>query len=346
MASIRQKPSQPALALRGAALAPPDFRNLGVMLRCLLGINLIALVTVSLRADSPEQFVRDALAMAGVLELPLMMVLLLAYLASPMIARQGYRQATLMLLGLTVFVVIATYPLLSAISEGGSLLRWCAWASGAVAILMAYFHWRAAMATPALAEARVLALNARIRPHFFFNSLNGVLGVIRSDPRRAEQALESLADLFRSVMRENRDLVTVGDEIELVNRYLDLERLRLGERLQVAWDLRHCPLDAKVPPLMLQPLVENAVYHGIEPSAQPGQIRIRVYRKGRELVIKVANPVLAESRHQQGNRMALANIRERLMLFFDIEANMESGMHEGVYLVEIRMPLRREEGRK
>ena len=346
MASIRQKPFQPALALRRTTLAPPDFRNLGVMLRCLLGINFLAQVTVAVRVESLESFARESIAIAGVLELPLMMVLLLAYVAAPMISRQSFRQATALLVGMTAFVVVAMFPLLATIAERGSLLRWCAWACGASALLMAYFHWRAAMAIPALAEARVLALNARIRPHFFFNSLNGVLGVIRSDPRRAEQALESLADLFRSVMQENRDLVTVGDELELVNRYLDLERLRLGERLQVAWDLRHCPLDAKVPPLMLQPLVENAVYHGIEPSATPGEIRIRVYRKGRELVIKVANPVFAESRHLQGNRMALANIRERLMLFFDIEAQMESGARDGVYLVEIRMPLRRDGVRK
>jgi two-component system, LytTR family, sensor histidine kinase AlgZ len=342
MASIRQKPHQPALAARGNALAPPDFRNLGVMLRCLLGINLIGLVTVAVKVDSIEAFSRDSLAMAGVMELPLMIVLLLAYVAAPLISRQSYRNAAVLLVALSVFVVVAIFPLLATLAERGSLIRWCLWAAGASALLMAYFHWRTAMATPALAEARVLALNARIRPHFFFNSLNGVLGVMRSDPRRAEEALESLADLFRSLMRENRDLVTVGDEIELVNRYLDLERLRLGDRLQVAWDLKHCPLDAKVPPLMLQPLVENAVYHGIEPSPQPGEIRIRIYRRGRDLVIKVANPVLAEQRHQQGNRMALANIRERLMLFFDIEAQMESGLQDGVYLVEIRMPLRRD----
>lgn len=342
MASIRQKPSQPGPLARGNALAPPDFRNLGVMLRCLLGINLLAALTVAIRTDAGDWFIREWVAAAGVLELPLLLGLLLAYLTAPVVARQTFRSATVMMVALGVTAVLATFPLLSALSERASLLRWCLWSGAACAILMAYFHWRAAMATPALSEARVLALNARIRPHFFFNTLNGVLGVMRSDPRRAEQALESLADLFRNLMRENRELVTVGDEIELANRYLDLERLRLGDRLRVEWDLRHCPLTARVPPLMLQPLIENAVYHGVEPSSQPGEIRIRIAQRGRELEIEVTNPLHGEPRHHQGNRMAQANIRERLMLFFDIEAQMEAGPRDGHYVVLIRMPVRRQ----
>ncbi len=342
MTSIRQKPKQSGPATRGNAVAPPDFRNLGVMLRGLLGVNLMGLVTVALRGVSGEALMREALAMAGLLELPLMLGLLLAYMLAPVIASQTYRKATMLLVAVGVVSVLATFPLLSSLAESADLWRWSLWAAGCCALLMAYFHWRAALATPALSEARVLALNARIRPHFFFNSLNGVLGVMRSDPRRAERALESLADLFRSLMRENRDLVTVGDEIELANRYLDLERLRLGDRLKVVWDLRHCPLDAKVPPLMLQPLIENAVYHGIEPSPTPGEIQVRIAQRGRELVIEVTNPVQAETRQQQGNRMAQANIRERLMLFFDIEAQMDSGVKDGRYRVRICLPLRRE----
>ncbi|GAA5178811.1 histidine kinase [Niveibacterium umoris] len=344
MASIRQKPPQPGPAAQGNALAPPDFRNLGVMLRSLLGINLLALVTVAVRVDPGEAFAREAVAVAGVLELPLMLGLLLAYLLAPQIARQTYRRATVIVMAVGVLSVALTFPLLSALADRASAMRWCLWAAGACMVLMAYFHWRSAMATPALSEARVLALNARIRPHFFFNSLNGVLGVIRSDPRRAEHALESLADLFRNLMKDNRELVTIGDEIELANRYLDLERLRLGDRLKVEWDIRHCPMTARVPPLMLQPLIENAVYHGIEPSSQPGEIHIRIAQRGRELHLEVSNPLRNEARSQQGNRMAQANIRERLMLFFDIEAQMESGPQDGQYVVRIRMPVRRQGG--
>jgi hypothetical protein len=115
---------------------------------------------------------------------------------------------------------------------------------------------------------------ARIRPHFLFNSINAVLSLVRAEPARAETALQDMADLFRVLMRDNRDLAPLADEIELCRQYLELEQLRLGERLTVDWNLKSMPGDALVPPLVLQPLLENAVYHGIEPSSQPGH-RVR-----------------------------------------------------------------------
>ena len=186
-----------------------------------------------------------------------------------------------------------------------------------------------------------MALTSRIRPHFLFNSLNGVLGVIRSDPRRAERALEELADLFRAQMQENRELVPIADELALCERYLDLEQLRLGERLQVRWLLDTCPRNALVPPLLLQPLLENAVYHGVEPASGPAEIVVHIERRAAEVLIKVDNPVADVERHHAGNRMALDNIRERLMLFFDLEAHLETERRNGRYRVSIRFPYRR-----
>jgi hypothetical protein len=182
-----------------------------------------------------------------------------------------------------------------------------------------------------VAEARLMALTARIRPHFLFNSLNAVLGVIRSDPRRAEQALEELSDLFRVLMGENKDLVTLGEEFALCRQYLELERLRLGERLQVAWENEACPPDARVPPLMLQPLLENAVYHGIEPVAEPATVTHPRDEDGEEIRI-VSNPYPGRAQHA-GNRMALENIRERLMLFYDLEARLETEAKDGLFRV-------------
>ena len=174
-----------------------------------------------------------------------------------------------------------------------------------------------------------------------------MLGVIRSDPRRAERALEELADLFRVLMRENRELVPLGDEMALCERYIDLERLRLGERLLVRWELpvsgtlEHAALmRAQVPALVLQPLLENAVYHGIEPSAESGELRVRIERRGDELRLEVDNPVSEIARHPEGNRMALENIRERLMLFFDLEAGLDKACVNGRYRVRIRLPYR------
>ena len=134
----------------------------------------------------------------------------------------------------------------------------------------AYFHLRARALSPAIVEARLQALQARIRPHFLFNSINAVLSLVRSEPARAEIALQDMADLFRVLMRDNRDLAPLADELELCRQYLELEQLRLGERLTVDWNLKSMPADALVPPLVLQPLLENAVYHGIEPSSDAG----------------------------------------------------------------------------
>ena len=132
--------------------------------------------------------------------------------------------------------------------------------------ILYYFHLRNRALSPALTEARLQALQARIRPHFLFNSINAVLSLIRPEPKRAEAALEDMADLFRVLMADNRDLSTLEREVELTRQYLNLEQLRLGERLQVEWHIDNMPGEALIPPLVLQPLVENAVYHGIEPS--------------------------------------------------------------------------------
>ena len=313
--------------------------------RTMLVVNAFALMTVLLRGEHAAEFTQDIVEIAAQVEFPLLFALAVCYLFAPAIQRMEFKRATFVVAVISLFCLFLCLPILERFDLRPNPLRWSGWALAAVGITMIYFHWRASAATPAIAEARVLALNARIRPHFFFNSINGVLGVIRSDPKRAEHALEALADLFRALMQENRKLVPLGDEIDVCERYLELERLRLGERLSVVWELRHCPMDTYVPPLMLQPLIENAVYHGIEPSSEPGRIEIRIVRRGRELNIHITNPVCADGRQNPGNRMAQANIRERLALFFDIEASMENGQRDGRYVVHIRLPIKRENTR-
>lgn len=192
--------------------------------------------------------------------------------------------------------------------------------------------------TPPMDEARLLALTARIRPHFLYNSLNAVLGTIRSDPATAETALEEMAELFRALMHDPRELVPLSDEIALCRKYLALERLRLGDRVQVVWDIESCPPDALMPPLMLQPLLENAVYHGIEPLEAPGPIEVRLRSAGRMLVIEMTNPHETREAHAKGNRMALSNIRERLSLFFGEAAYLNAEIKDGRYSVRIVLP--------
>jgi two-component system sensor histidine kinase AlgZ len=203
---------------------------------------------------------------------------------------------------------------------------------------VSYFNTRSRLLSPALTIARLQALQARIRPHFLFNSLNAVLSLIRSEPRRAETALEDLADLFRVLMQDNRELAPLAREVELCRQYLDLEQLRLGARLQVAWQVENMPADALMPPLVLQPIIENAVYHGIEPAIEPGTVSIGIYRKGKALHAVVTNPVRKQGRHHSGNKMAMANIRERLALHFDAEASITNTATESTYNVHIVIP--------
>jgi two-component system sensor histidine kinase AlgZ len=168
-----------------------------------------------------------------------------------------------------------------------------------------------------------------------------VLSLVRSDPVRAEVALQDMADLFRVLMRDNRDLAPLADELELCRQYLELEQLRLGERLTVDWNLKSMPADALVPPLVLQPLLENAVYHGIEPSSEPGIVSINVFLTRGEVHMILRNPYRKDGgRHHSGNKMALGNVRERLALHFDAEASLESRVTKDGYEVHIRLPYR------
>jgi len=192
--------------------------------------------------------------------------------------------------------------------------------------------------SPSLTEARLQALQSRIRPHFLFNSINAVLSLIRQEPRRAEAALEDMAGLFRMLMGDNRELAPLARELELCRQYLSLEQLRLGERLKVEWRTERMPGDALVPPLVLQPLIENAVYHGVEPRIEPSVVSIDIYTAGEQVHAILRNPYQEKAGPHSGSRMALANIRERLQLHFDAEATLATRVADGIYQVHIVMP--------
>ncbi len=333
--SIKQKP-QPTVVRPGL----PDFRNLGVLLRILLLVNLMGLLTVLIAEPDFSRLVAAIVEMAGRLELPLFMAVLVLYLLQPVL-REWNPLAGAAGIGAVVVGVAFLVGWWLGHGDAEQLVREAAWAIGAAALTLVYFDWRARRFSPALAEARLLALTARIRPHFLFNALNGVLGVIRSDPQRAERALEELADLFRALIRDNRELVPLSDELALCERYIDIEGLRLGERLVVEWATADAPHDALVPPLLLQPLLENAVYYGVEPAAEVAPVKVGVSSSGGQLRIEVENRVVDAHSHHAGNHMALDNIRERLMLFYDLEARLEVGAEGGRYHVVITLPVKR-----
>jgi two-component system sensor histidine kinase AlgZ len=196
------------------------------------------------------------------------------------------------------------------------------------------------------AAARIQALQSRMRPHFFFNSMNTIASLTRSRPELAETAVENLADLFRGSLSDARDRVTLADEMELAHKYVSMEKLRLGGRLTVEWNLDGVPQDALLPRLSLQPLLENAIYHGIEPMPQGGAVTVSgEYEQGR-VRITVDNPVAPKPGrvHARGNRMALENLRERLQGYYGASGELlveEHGGDEPRYRVRLSFPYQR-----
>ena len=325
--------------------ALPDLRNLGTTLRILLAINGAAVLAAMVREPRWEALPAAILETVGAIQPPLLLALALLWALAPWLARQPYRMAALAIAAIAVVAAMVGFVLVDRIvpQPEGAQLRHIAFALAAVGALIGYFRLRAKALSPAITESRLQALQARIRPHFLFNTINGVLSLVRSDPRRAEDALHDLADLYRVLMRDNRELTPLADEVMLCRQYLALEKLRLGERLIVDWNVKSMPEDALVPPLFLQPLLENAVYHGIEPCTEPGTITINIFTARGEVHAILRNPYRADGgRHHAGNKMALANIRERLALHFDAEASLESRVLRDSYEVHIRMPYRTE----
>jgi two-component system sensor histidine kinase AlgZ len=197
---------------------------------------------------------------------------------------------------------------------------------------------RAKAKLPADTTARLAELQSRIRPHFLFNTLNTALSLVRRDPARAEGVLEDLAELFRVALTDSGESVSLHEEVELAQRYLAIEQVRFGERLKVSWELDDDAGTARVPPLLLQPLVENAVRHGVEPAPDGGIIRVRTRVKMGRAVVSIANTVPAGP-SRPGNGIALGNVRERLRLMHDVAAQFETRLDGDLFRVQIVVPL-------
>ena len=189
----------------------------------------------------------------------------------------------------------------------------------------------------AAAKAQVDALQARIRPHFLFNSMNTIAGLIRARPADAERTVEDLAELFRAALGHDDALGTLGEELDLVERYLDIERLRLGERLRTDIDVATLPRDLPLPRLLLQPLVENAVYHGIQPLPQGGTLSIHGRRDGGCIEIVFANP-LPPGLGARRNGVALANVRARIGYHFGARGELRVEPQADRFVVRVRLP--------
>jgi two-component system sensor histidine kinase AlgZ len=340
MASIKQNPgiSMPAGRL---VKRLPDMRNLGIGLRILILVNLLALTAAIVQSPVLTEITPTFIAMSALVQPALLLSLLLLYVAYPALRQLPYGGGMAATMALVALVLALLHCLGNGLLGAESLpplSRSLALGFIASAIVLYYLDLRYRALSPAIAEARLQALQARIRPHFLFNSINAVLSLMRSHPRRAETALEDMAELFRVLMADNRELVPLAQELALCRQYLALEKLRLDERLTINWQIESMPPDALVPPLVLQPLLENAVYHGIEPLPEGGEIIINIHAERNAVHIELSNPYSRQHAHHSGNKMALTNIRERLTLHFDVEASLTSKAASGRYVVHIRIP--------
>lgn len=314
------------------AVLPPSFCRW----RALAGVGMVSLLATSLvllgRVDSlaPGR-VFPVLSYGVALGL---FCALAVCVCGPLLARLSTRSAWLTAwviailasLGLSYGVAVVGSVHGIGPGRGGLALFMLQSVLGAGVVSMALFRylfiraqWRAEMV--AQADARVQALQARIRPHFLFNSLNTIASLIHDDPDSAERATEDLADLFHGSMRRADQAIALEDELALARQYMAMEKRRLGDRLVVKWAVDDLPGNAAVPPMMLQPLLENAVGHGIAPRADGGEVQVFGRVEGANLVITISNPV-APPRDHAGAGMALRNIRARLALAHGSRASL------------------------
>ena len=317
-----------------------DACQTGVVLRAVLFVEVCASVSVGFAShDLVDWVVRVALVTGGALPATLTW-LLLACLTKrvtaslPVAVQYGFAILLGALAGLYGCAMLswsglALSPPWVASASSGALLS---------SMLVAALVMRSKGQMPAHTSARLAELQSRIRPHFLFNTLNSAIALVRAEPAKAEALLEDLSDLFREALRDSVDPVSLSEEIALAQRYLAIEQVRFGDRLRVQWALDPEAADAKLPPLLLQPLVENAVRHGVEPSSTGADVRISTQRRGSVVVIKVTNTV-PNGQGVAGQGLAQRNVRERLALLHDVQGQFRAGLKDGVYQVRMEVPL-------
>lgn len=333
----------------------PDCCNIGVIYRVLLATNSVVFFGIWMESPDMETALLSFFGIAMVLEaICILSLMMLCGMRRVVLVQQLPLWLQRSLCGITPALIAAALV---------SLIVHLSWLFdglfqipvGKISVLAAvlgmlfqhHIELRSRAFSPALGEAKLKALQARIRPHFLFNSINAVLSLIRTEPKRAESALEDLADLFRVLMRDTRDVSTLHDELQLCHQYLSIEKLRLGDRLNVAWEISNLSetdlKQAQIATLLLQPLIENAVHHGVEPSELSAVISIRLSRQGDRLFISVENAYFPDHA-SKGNQIALNNIQERLKLLYDVEAEFVAEVVGNQFVVKMSYPFQKMTG--
>ena len=331
----------------------PDFCAAGAILVILLVAELVAIL-LTVVSYEPGTFLTELSKMS-------MFVLWMALPGAgvlcqirPWAEKQGHTGAFvvcfIVLVVMCLLLAEITWQLTRVFAEAviienthtGFLLRTFAASSIVVALAMRYLYvsseWRRSIVLEA--QSRISALQALIRPHFLFNSLNTIASLARSDPAQAEEAVEDLADLMRANLNAPKDRTTLKEELETAAIYHRIEKLRLGDRLKVRWDIDELPMRALIPSLTIQPLLENAIYHGIELLPEGGAVTVTGRRVDDSLDICIRNPVATnEARHSGGNKMAMANIRQRFELAYGSRSRVDIENGDDAFSVRLSFPL-------
>jgi two-component system, LytTR family, sensor histidine kinase AlgZ len=320
-----------------------DLCHVGVVLRAVVGVlAVLALGTGVSARDAGQWSMR--FSEACTVALPAVLLWLTSVCgAQRLLARWPLGWAAPVLAAYGAVCVLLPWSFVNAwLSDTGELPlvgAFTAGASGALAaaVLLQGLRLRAKALGPTGMQARLVELQSRIRPHFLFNTLNTAVALVRLDPQRAERVLEDLAELFQAALAAPEGTSTLGQEIALARRYLDIEQLRFGERLRIEWQLDPGADAAVLPPLLLQPLVENAVRHGVEPNADGGELLVRTRCRGDRVELLVRNTLGAVG--HPGNGMALDNVRERLLLMHDVAAQCQIDRSADRFSVKLSLPL-------
>lgn len=338
LSAFQELPQESQASPRHAGLLY-DACQVGVALRAVLFVQAVVAVGAMYGTDTVlDWIVRVALMTGSALPATVFWLVLACVFKRPLArlprpAQYGagvllgalaglYGCAMLVLAGL-----LAPAPWLASASSGALL----------AGMLVAILALRARGRMPADTAARLSELQSRIRPHFLFNTLNSAIALVRAEPAKAEALLEDLSDLFRHALIDQGESATLADEIALARRYLGIEQVRFGDRLQLEWALDPQADGARLPPLLLQPLLENAVRHGVEPSPGGAQIRISTQRRGSTVVIKITNAVPAGP-GPRGHGVALDNVRDRLRLLHDVQCSFQSVNKDGIFQVRMEVP--------
>ncbi len=333
-------PGPDVAAARPAAMF--DVCHVGVVLRATLFAHAVLAIGVLFTAPTFDAWVLGFALGAGIVTPALLAWLIAACALKAPLARLSVVPQAVAIGALGALCAMGGWQLsarfglgeLDRIGPLGPVLA----GAGMALLMLQWLRMRAMARTPADTAAKLAELQSRIRPHFLFNTLNSALALVRHDPQRAEAVLEDLAELFRVALTEVGESVSLNEEVELAQRYLAIEQIRFGDRLAISWELDPAAGAARMPPLLLQPLVENAVRHGIETADGGGTIRVRTRVKGGRAVISIANSVSAAA-SRPGLGMALRNVQERLRLMHDVNAQFESRRDADSYRVQIVVPL-------